>query len=519
VNEAVFRLLYEERVKYPLGSKDINRNDEDYIASELTRQNGEDLKFLVLPAHYFERVMSRSIKDDIEKDSHLVGVFDIGQLFSPLTGIKFYIYAFSSFSPRLVWFGEFIGSNRPFKRRPSSIAIDTRFPEYGEVEQHFLTYLDSINLALSDEKKSDYVSKTYRMFGVDPLAVRDRTSVDFYRPEYLEVEAKYAHEETVRLGDIAELIPPKGGNTNNHPLYTIKLSEATYPLKSDALIQVRDGAQITKIKPGDIVTNRFLNSAFLNLTNRQDLVIANTQMIIRLHDKRFNHAYLTAYLNSDRMRVFFERRKRGVTIPMITRKDLLDFEIVVPSKNTNQAAKEFLKSLDDFESRESKIKAIDKALFKPSMPSRKPLQNELLSELHQRLQVTKNSFIRDLFDVDLHEIEKCYKSEAYKACLALCGSLLEALVLDWLSEVENKNYFESNEMTQLKSLINKLESAECISQSEAQLAHVIREKRNLIHPKNYIANTPLGKKVCVEVMESLRPLVAKRFEIIASTDQ
>jgi hypothetical protein len=512
MNEQIFKELYEKRTKYPLGSSADNRNDETYINDEIKRQDSTSCKFLVLPAHYFERINSRKTKETIEKNNHLVGVFDIGQIFEPLTGVKFYLYAFSSAEPRMVWFGELLNNCKPFDKRARDLEHNHgMFPEYAEPEGHFIEYLSSIDLAVSDNKKDDYIANSYRMFGVDLTKVGDRTNVEYYRPEYIELEAKYAHEETVRLGDIAEIIHPSETNPENEMLYTIKLASANYPLRPDALIEARASARVSRVKKGDIVTNKFLNSAYLNLTNRQDLAIANTQIIIRLHDKRFDKAYLTTYLNSERMKVYFERRKHGVTIPMISKQDLADFDIVVPTAKTNLAAKSALSSLGEFATVGERIKAIDQLLFQRNPLLDKPLQNELLAELYGQLRTTKNIQVRELFELDLHEIEKCYKAGAYKASLVLCGSLLEALVLDWLSEVEQHDYFKDTDITNLESLINKLRSAERLSQHEAHLAHDIRKKRNLIHPKNYIINSPLEKSVCESVMQSLKPLIRRRY--------
>lgn len=513
MNEQVFRELYNERSKYPLGSRTINPYEKDYIRDELNRQSSRDHVFLLLPAFFFDKVTSQKAKEELESKLSLVGTFDISSIFHPVAGIKFYLYVFGKHAPRLVWFGEILNGLRPFKHRKQTPYLRPKlFPEYGELESYYLEYLRSIDLAIHDDKKSDYVSEQYRMFGVDPVRIQDRAHIDFYKPELMELEAKYAHEDTVRLGDIADIIRPNERQESGDQLFSIKLSDALYPLRSSALVPVREDAHIAKVRSGDIVTNRFLNSAYQNLTKRQDIVIANSQMIIRLHDKRFNTAYLTTYLNSERMRVYFERRKRGVAIQMITSSDLSDFPIVVPSTRTNQAAKNFLNSIGEFNNTADLIKAIDQVLFAPNPLLDKPLQNELLAEMRTNLQTTKNIQIRELFDLDLHEIEKCYKSGAYKACLVLCGSLLEALILDWLSEIDKHNYFEDTDITNLENLINKLRSAERLSQHEAHMAHDIRKKRNLIHPKNYIANTPLEKSVCEAVLNDLKPLVVTRYK-------
>lgn len=511
---SIFKDIYDHRNKYPLG---IGRNHENfrdfqYIHAELKRQSGS-FTFLLLTPNYFDKPYTAEILQEISRDHHIVGIFNMGAIFHPLTNLNMQLYVFrgANTANERIWFGELNESKRPFKKRSFDWRTQTGVGiEFGEPESFFLEYLKSIDLAINGDKKLDYVNSDYRIFGADTLG--DRLNVEYYRPELIESETKLAHEDTVRLGDIADLIHPNETTNETEKLYTIKLSSASYPLRAEALIEVRSGARVAELKKGDIVTNKFLNSAYLNLTERRDLAIANTQMIIRLHDKRFNAAYLTTYLNSERMKVFFERRKRGVTIPMISKQDLADFAIVIPTSRTNDSATKFLSSIGEFESTGERIKAIDQILFQRNPLLDKPLQNELLSELHSKLQTTKNTQVRELFELDLHEIERCYKAGAYKASLVLCGSLLEALVLDWLSEVDQHNYFEDSDITNLENLINKLRSAERLNQHEAHLAHDIRKKRNLIHPKNYIVNSPLEKSVCESVMNDLKPLVARRYE-------
>jgi hypothetical protein len=516
MNVDIFKDIYQHRNVYPLGVDRSHENFRDfkYIRDELGRQAGGDFIFLLLTPNYFDKPYTTEILQEISRENQIVGIFNVGTIFQPLTNISMQLYVLRDINTpnHKIWFGELAENKRPFKMRRfdqrshSGLGI-----EFGEPEEFFLEFLKSINLAIGGDKKLDYINSSYRIFGSNTWG--ERLNVEYYRPELIELETKIAHEDTIRLGDIADLIHPNETAEENTKLYTIKLSNANYPLRPEALLEARPGARVTKVKNGDIVTNKFLNSAYQNLTERRDLVIANTQIIIRLHDKRFNAAYLTTYLNSERMKVFFERRKRGATIPMISKQDLADFKIVIPTPGTNAASKKFLSSLGEFESAGDRIKAIDQLLFQRNPLLAKPLQNELLSELYRKLQATKNTQIRELFELDLHEIEKCYKAGAYKASLVLCGSLLEALVLDWLSEVDQHNYFEDTDITNLESLINKLRAAERLSQHEAHLAHDIRKKRNLIHPKNYIVNSPLEKSVCESVMRGLGPLVKRRYEI------
>lgn len=513
MNHEAFKNLYDRRIKYPLGVVKNHENvfDIKYIKDEIELQSSSDLLFLLLTGSHLDRPQLKEVREQLKRSYHMVGVFGVGDILNPVTGVNFTLYVFSRSQPNKVWFGELLKNKHPFKHRKApDMHMGIIEVPFGELEPYFNKYLDSIDLAVHGDKKDDYIHDVYRVFGVSRDKLENRTDINYYRPELIEAETKLAHEEMVRLGDIAEIIAPRE-STEGRELYSVSLKDAKYPLKPDALVPVRESARIAFVKRYDVITNTFLGSAFLNLTKRPDLVIANTQIIIRVHDKRFSPAYVATYLNSSRMKTYFERHKRGTIIQQIKTRDLLEFEIVLPSKQTNESAQSFLESLTNYDGEKSKLQAINKLLFSESATPSRPLQNELLSEIHEELQLTKNNLVRELFESDLHEIETCYKAGAYKGCLALCGSLLETLVLDWLSEIDNKDYFVIPEITELRQLISKLHEAEAITVQEQQFANEIRKRRNLIHPKNYIENTPLHKEVCEEVMHKLKPLVQKRY--------
>ena len=514
----LFRNLYERRSAYPLGISSPKHHenvfDIKYISNEIDEQRDSDFLFLLLLNEHLDKNQLKKTREQLEKTYNMVGVFGVGDILAPVTAVKFTLYVFSKTMPQKIWFGELLQNKHAFKSRllPADVYKYTGILtlEFGELEPYFEKYLESIDRAIRDSKKDDYIHESYRLFGVDASRLEGRTSIDYYKPELIEAEAKLAHEDVARLGDIADIIRPNESMPENE-VYSVSLKDAAYPLKSDMLKPVRRTARIGFVRRGDIVTNTFLGSAFLNLTKRSDIAITYTQLIIRLKDDRFTPAYLAVYLNSERMKAYFLRRSRGAALSQLSIEDLKKFEVVVPNQQTSDAANDLLGSLNDFDNEKSKLRAINKTLFKDVSTLSKPLQNELLADLQRQLQVSKNVLVRDLFDVDLREIEKCYKAGAYKGCLALCGSLLEALVLDWLSEIENRDYFADSQITELRHLITRLREAEVITIHEQQYANEIRKRRNLIHPKNYLENTPLHKSICEEVMSKLKPLVKKRY--------
>ncbi len=86
---------------------------------------------------------------------------------------------------------------------------------------------------------------------------------------------------------------------------------------------------------------------------------------------------------------------------------------------------------------------------------------------------------------DLDEMERCFQVQAYKSTIIIAGSVLEAFLLDWLSEKDSKNYFKKNYyIPELKAYIDnipELKSSETLYEN----THEIRRMRNLVHPSRY----------------------------------
>jgi hypothetical protein len=214
------------------------------------------------------------------------------------------------------------------------------------------------------------------------------------------------------------------------------------------------------------------------------------------------------------MHAYFKRRSAGAVMPRLSRTDLADFPVVLPSINEQSelVSRSYLKSIGEMTDAKERIQDINKVLFSEKPSNDKPLQSELFQEMRDALLPIKNELVRDLFNSDLSEVEKCYNAGAFKGCLVMCGAILEALVLDWLSEIEGKDYFDPTINTQLKKMINILKDAAIISAQEAQTAHDIRNYRNLIHPQKSIENMPISKELCKDVIDNLKPIVRKRYQ-------
>lgn len=94
-----------------------------------------------------------------------------------------------------------------------------------------------------------------------------------------------------------------------------------------------------------------------------------------------------------------------------------------------------------------------------------------------------DSRFRTLLTRDYLELQKCLENEAYKSVLVLSGSILEAALSDFFIQFPIEGKSESSILqSNLGTLIDIAESEKIISSKEKNLATVVKDYRNLIHP-------------------------------------
>lgn len=131
---------------------------------------------------------------------------------------------------------------------------------------------------------------------------------------------------------------------------------------------------------------------------------------------------------------------------------------------------------------------------------------------------------------DVEELKLCFHSKAYKATLIMAGSVLEAVLIDWLSEKHGinylyKDYFVEKERkdgttywakANLHDYITAIEELEAPNwTSEAEMADCIREKRNLVHAKLGIKSDEVNEDTCRMVIDYLEKVIETRAERMA----
>ena len=123
-----------------------------------------------------------------------------------------------------------------------------------------------------------------------------------------------------------------------------------------------------------------------------------------------------------------------------------------------------------------------------------------------------------LIRADIAELNACYNAKAYKATLIIVGSILEAVLLDWLSEIDGKNYFEQeykskkdDRLVKYIDAIKELKAPKWIK--EADMAHQIRIKRNLVHAKLGLKSNEVNEETCKMVLEYLEYVIQTRTSL------
>ena len=115
---------------------------------------------------------------------------------------------------------------------------------------------------------------------------------------------------------------------------------------------------------------------------------------------------------------------------------------------------------------------------------------------------------------DLKELNACYSIKAYKATLILAGSILEAVLIDWLSEIDGKNYFEEEEdIGTLNKYIKRIQKLKppVWMEKEGEKAHIIRQERNLVHAKLCLKSEyKINDETCKMVIGYLEDILKSR---------
>lgn len=325
------------------------------------------------------------------------------------------------------------------------------------------------------------------------------------------VERLLKKETLVPLTDVAEILKPR---VKNKSLIVKTISgKASYPIDYTSLKEIP--ATTIILQRGDLLFKRgLLKSMYLvDEELQQDIYAEPSDVVIRAYN--IPPEYLYVFLKSD-----VGKEILYINSPsMIGTERISEIDIPLPKKDVSEYRKIF--------EIENHLK-IDISTYNTIIANKDKyftaeyVEDILDSEYATNAKTYKKEAMQAFLYEDIKELNSCFKAKAYKATLILAGSILEAVLIDWLSEIHKKDYFQEeyyivdsktgkHKRAELVDYINEIKYIERpYWMEEASKAHEIRKKRNLVHAKLCMNSDEINEHVARTVIKYLKDVLKTR---------
>ena len=352
----------------------------------------------------------------------------------------------------------------------------------------------------------------------------------YYTDRAISVRKSLKQETTEPLSNISEILIPVASKEKTMGK-CLTYGDLQYPLNYKSIAE-RPVTNI-KLQKGDIIIpsiNFQNNKPYLVREVKEDIYASGNMFVLR--NSKLLPEYLCLYLSSDTARCVFETRSVGTVFFRLTYEMIKEFPVILPKQESS-------KYLDDFEILISQDRRVynasssqrvltyyellnNKGLLKRQKENKaEKIEDILDAELANTIKVHNEKQLRSFLTEDLRELNICYKNKAYKATLILAGSILEAVLIDWLSEIKGIDFFKitykvkddkgKEKSADLSDYINEIKYIERPHwMEEADKAHIIRKKRNLVHAKLCMKSDEINEEVCKKVIGYLKEVLKTR---------
>lgn len=490
-----FDELIEERKKYRLGP-----NDE---LIECIIKGSYPKKFAIVPAGalYFK---NKKIIENIFFDV-------ITTIPSPFTNtnIEFSLIHIVDKKPDMILTGIYHGvvcyKNKEINHR------NWKYELTGEYTEDFKNFVKNIELFISNKeiKRDDLniiLYDTFEKQHINPL---------YYTKQAIDVRKELNEHNSIKLCDLADIITNQTDKNIIGKVITSK--DFNYPFGRDKIANQMI-TRATKVKNGDIIGLLIGDKPkfYLYTEEYNDIYIKpGNYCIIRCKEKKYN-AYLASYLNDEKALMYFSTVMTGTCIKKTLLSDLKETKVLIPSEKILKIANLSIEYASTH--KENTIAEINDLLRNNSNDKYKFKTEEMVTnDLLNNITKIKIKALKEVIDGDMVEVNRCFNIKAYKAAIILCGSILEAVLLDWLSEYENINdAFDvgvkaDGKDLELYCIINKLESIIKPKWYEAKMANEIRKTRNMVHPKVCLRNNKnITQEECKKIIQELNDIIQSK---------
>lgn len=120
---------------------------------------------------------------------------------------------------------------------------------------------------------------------------------------------------------------------------------------------------------------------------------------------------------------------------------------------------------------------------------------------------------QEIIERDYQELEICLKNNAIKSVLVLSGSIIEAMLIEYFQQFTPNGYtINQFNLMSLKDLIDLAEKENVLSNKEKNLADVIKDYRNLIHPGKEIRKAEKFNQDTAQIAVTLVNMILKAVQ-------
>ncbi|WP_131815025.1 hypothetical protein [Salipiger profundus] len=332
----------------------------------------------------------------------------------------------------------------------------------------------------------------------------DRLTVHFHDPEFAALSEIIEAQPFARLGDLVEVLIPRRTKQTGRVVRARDLRQGDTSGAPDCPMTN------VPLRRGDVLVmsmGRF--ETFLVEDFEEGATAADHFIVLRCRDERVSPEYLVTYLNSDFAWAYSQRHVSGMVIQRLSKRDMVAMPILIPEAPVLKQAVKVYRAVLERKADADRLSQIADARFKIEDLTQNSIQAYFMSSVADMISEKKARYLKQIIDDDIREIDACRKAGALKACVVLSGSVLEAILLEWVAERQGKKPASVN--LRLNAIIDQLIEQGVLIDPKGEHAHHIRLQRNIVHPMRMLKNEKLTPSSVDDVLTMLKDIIHLRF--------
>ena len=496
--ELDIKQLLSERTDYPIFDR------EDALLKKVLDDANEIVYYIGIEKYY--RLMNAA------RYYNIAAIFDIANPFSN-TDVNFVLLKLVKTTPKTVKISVY---NKKLQTSKNDRATRSH-PEWSikeNIPTDYKSYINEIEMWEKDEiQPKDTNEYEFNIIDVKDFETSN-VNPKYYTKLIQNIKNNLSQENTVPLDAIAKILKPKIIEKEKGKVLLSK--DFNNPINYHN-IAIKEKTNV-ELKKGDIIIRSVGDfKSFLIMDTPQEKIYANQMdYVVRLFDDKYAPEYIQMYLNSDLYKNLLNNQSTGVAIKHLNIKAISEMKIIVPQKKKEFYQELYYCQVFPLEHRES---------YSNILLNQNKLEDFETGFQLEEIRKLSNNYtdeIKKVLTGDIEEVTACYKAGAYKATLILCGSVLEAFLLDWLNELQPEERWLEKDMHEdgkgyfgLNDYITKIEKIKRPNwMEEARKAQEIRVQRNLVHAKLCLKpDVTINKELCEKVIKYLIEVIHTRIDI------